>query len=93
MTIYNHNFNEKLAEIILDNLVNKTGLPRTRVWERSDLAVLRQTQIPGVMVETAFLMHPDDNWYLLQPEYQQELAMGIMNGINEYFFNLIPHTK
>jgi N-acetylmuramoyl-L-alanine amidase len=92
MTIYNHNYNEKLAEIILDNLVNKTGLPRTRVWERPDLAVLRQTQIPGVMVETAFLMHPDDNWYLLQPEYQQELAMGIMNGINEYFFNLIPHS-
>ncbi len=92
MTIYNHNYNEKLAEIILDNLVNKTGLPRTRVWERPDLAVLRQTQIPGVMVETAFLMHPDDNRYLLQPEYQQELALGIMNGVNEYFFSLIPHN-
>ena len=89
MTLYNHIYNEKLAEIILDNLARKTGLPKTKVWERSDLAVLRQTQIPAVMVETAFLMHPEDNWFLLQPEYQQELALGIANGITEYFLNLI----
>ena len=81
MTLYNHIYNEKLAEIILDNLARKTGLPKTKVWERSDLAVLRQTQIPAVMVETAFLMHPEDNWFLLQPEYQQELVLGIANGI------------
>lgn len=90
MTLYNYSHNKKLAEIILDSLSKKTGLPKTRVWERPDLAVLRQSRLPGILVETAFLMHPDDNWFLLQPEYQKELASGIMNGINDYFLNLIP---
>jgi len=89
MTLYNYNYNQKLAEIILDNLVKRTGLPRARVWQRPDLTVLRQPQVPSVLVETAFLMHPDDNWYLLQSEYQRELALGIMNGITDYFLNLI----
>ena len=89
MTLYNYNYNQKLAEIILDNLVKRTGLPGARVWQRPDLTVLRRPQVPSVLVETAFLMHPDDNWYLLQSEYQKELALGIMNGITNYFLNLI----
>lgn len=88
MTLYNYNFNKILAEIILDNLSKITGLPKTRVWERPDLAVLRQSKIPGIMVETAFLMHPEDNWYLLQPEYQKIIASGIANGVSEYFRSL-----
>ncbi len=89
MTLYNYNFNKQLAELILDNLAKETGLPKARVWERPDLGVLRRPQVPSVLVETAFLMHPDDNRYLLLPEYQQQLAFGILSGISDYFLNLI----
>ncbi len=85
MTIYNYGYNQKLAEIILDKLVEKIGLPRTRAWKRNDLVVLRCPQIPSILVETAFMMHPDDNWYLLQPDYQREFAAAIMDGIIDYF--------
>ncbi|OFW54917.1 MAG: hypothetical protein A2163_05235 [Actinobacteria bacterium RBG_13_35_12] len=88
MTLYNYAYNQKLAEIILDNLVERIGLPRTRVWKRSDLVVLRRPQVPSVLVEAAFMMHPDDNWYLLQPKYQREFAGVIMNGIIDYFLSL-----
>jgi len=37
------------------------------------------------MVETAFMMHPDDNWYLFQPVYQKEFAYAIMEGIVSFF--------
>ncbi len=88
MTLYNYSFNEKLAEIILDNLVERIGLPWTRVWQRKDLVVLRRPQVPSVLIETAFMMHPDDNWYLLQPGNQREFAEAIMNGIINYFLSL-----
>ena len=91
MTIYNYGYNQKLAEIILDNLVEKIGLPRTRAWKRNDLVVLRRPQVPSILVETAFMMHPDDNWYLLQPDYQREFAAAIMDGIIDYF--LACNTK
>lgn len=88
MILYNYNYNLKLAEIMLESLVKRTGLPATRVWKRPDLVVLRETQLPALLVETGYLMHPDDNWFLLQPEYQRILAQGIMDGIRDYFFSL-----
>jgi N-acetylmuramoyl-L-alanine amidase len=33
-------------------------------------------------------MHPDDNWYLLQPENQYEIAKAIADGIVDYFLDL-----
>jgi N-acetylmuramoyl-L-alanine amidase len=88
MTIYNYAYNQKLAEIILDSLVERIGLPRARVWQRSDLVVLRYPEVPSVLIETAFMMHPDDNWYLLQSEYQREFAGAIMDGMITYFLSL-----
>ena len=88
MTLYNYAYNQELAEIMLDNLVERMGLPRKIVWQRNDLAVLRRPQVPSVLVETAFMMHPEDNWYLLQPEYQREFARAIMDGIIDYFLSL-----
>lgn len=93
MTIYNYNFNQLLAETIMDNLIKGIGLPKARIWQRSDLTVLRYPQVPSVMVETAFMMHPDDNWYLLQPIYQREFADSIKEGIEYYFNNFLDSNK
>lgn len=90
MTLYNYNYNKQLAEMILNNLTKKTGLPKTRVWKRPDIGVLRRPQVPSVLVETAYLMHPEDNRYLLLPEFQHKLALGIRDGITDYFLNITP---
>jgi N-acetylmuramoyl-L-alanine amidase len=39
MTLYNFAYNQKLAEIMLDNLTERMGLPKKIVWQRSNLAV------------------------------------------------------
>jgi len=88
MTLYNYAYNQKLAEIMLDNLEQRMGLPRKIVWQRNNLAVLRRPQVPSVLIETAFMMHPDDNWYLIQSKYQKEFAGAIMNGCIDYFLSL-----
>ena len=73
---------------MLDNLYERIGLPRAKLWQRSDLVILRRPQVPSVLIETGFMMHPDDNWFLLQPEGQKEFARAIMQGISDYFQNL-----
>jgi len=91
MTIYNYNFNQLLAETIMENLIEGIGLPNARIWQRSDLVVLRCPQVPSVMVETAFMMHPEDNWYLLTSMNQIEFAHAIKEGIIDYFLSV--HLK
>ena len=91
MTLYNYAYNQELANIMLDNLVERMGLPQMGVRKRNDLAVLRRPQVPSVLIETAYMMHPEDNWYLLQPINQKEFARAIMHGIIEYF-RLSPDT-
>jgi N-acetylmuramoyl-L-alanine amidase len=88
MTLYNFTYNQKLAEIMLENLGERMGLPKKIVWQRNSLAVLRRPQVPSVLVETGFLMHPEDNWYLLTPKHQKEFAMAMMDGIVDYFLSL-----
>ncbi|MGO5130121.1 N-acetylmuramoyl-L-alanine amidase [Mitsuokella jalaludinii] len=53
--------------------------PNRGVKENRGLAVLRGTQMPAVLVETAFIDHPDDAW-LLQ-HYPDAFAHGIAAGI------------
>lgn len=55
--------------------------PNRGVKENRGLAVMRGTQMPAVLVETAFIDHPDDAW-LLQ-HYPDDFAHGIAAGIKE----------
>ncbi len=84
MILYNFAHNEKLADIMLDTMVEETGLPRFRTWRRN-IAVIRHPHIPSVLVEAGYMMHPEDNWYILHPRGQKELARAMMLGIKKFF--------
>lgn len=46
-----------------------------------DYAVLRDTDMPAVLVETGFMTCPDELALLTDADYQQRLAQGIAQGI------------
>lgn len=52
---------------------------------REDYAVLRETAMPAVLVETGFMTCPQELDKLTDPEYQALLAQGIARGILDYF--------
>ncbi len=87
MILYNYEHNRKLAEIMLDKMEEKTDLPAFRTWRRN-IAVLRHPQVPSVLVEAGYLMHPEDNWHILHPRGQKKLALAMREGIIEYFLSL-----
>ena len=48
--------------------------------------IMKHVEIPITIVECGFLSNPEEERLLLTDEYQDNLAWGIYNGINDYFY-------
>ena len=48
--------------------------------------VLNSSEIPGVIVEMAFMTSPEDRVLLKQERYRKELAQALLIGIAEYIY-------
>ena len=86
MTLYNYDHNEELAKIMLDKVAEEMDLPAMYTWRRN-IALTRHTQFPFVLVEAGYMMHPEDNWYIIHPRGQQRFALAMKEGIKEYFLS------
>ena len=72
----------ELAEDILDELEDATGLPDRGVRQRTNLYVLRRTRMPAVLVELGFITNAGDA--ALMANEPQLFALGVANGISAY---------
>lgn len=70
----------RLAASIHYRLTRNLGAPDRRIRSRRYF-VLRNTQIPAVLVECGFLTNPYDASLVLKPAYRARLAQEIANGI------------
>lgn len=69
----------KVAERVLNSIVYKLGTVSRGVKERPDLAVLKKTKAPALLVETAFIDNLHDAKLLT--ERQDDFAKAICDGI------------
>ena len=60
-----------------------SSLPDRGVKERRDLAVLKYTDMPAALVETAFIDNPQDA--VLLRDRQDEIARAIARGVTDFF--------
>ncbi|RNF85149.1 N-acetylmuramoyl-L-alanine amidase [Montanilutibacter psychrotolerans] len=58
--------------------------------ERANFAVLRTSDMPAMLVETAFISNPDEERRLVDPAYQRTLARAVLDGVNTYFTQQPP---
>ena len=75
---------QKLAALVQRELVKAGGRNDLGVLQES-FAVLRETRVPSILVETAFLSDPAEESLLATDSFRQKLATGIFNGIKAYF--------
>ena len=73
---------ERLARTIQSQIVNSLGTIDRGIKERPDLAVLKGTKMPAVLVEMAFIDNADDCIKLMHQ--QDEFARAIARGITDY---------
>ena len=91
-TYYNTtvNFNgprsEEMAKDIQDNMIKSLGTYDRGVKEQS-FYVNRMNELPSILVELAFISNPKEEALLKSSTFQQKAAVGIKNGLEEYFSN------
>lgn len=72
-----------LAQCIQDQIVQSVGTVDRGVREMPQLIVLKHTDMPAVLVETAFIDNDDDAALLVDKE--DDFARAIARGISDYF--------
>lgn len=87
-TYFFHDRAEPLARAVQRGLVNWMGLRDLGV-NYDNLAVARPTWMPAILCEGAFVILPDQEAALRTPEFQSRYAIGILEGLEDYFRGLI----
>ena len=80
----NQKTSQAIAESVLNNLINTTGLRRRGVFG-ANFAVLRGSNSPSILVELGFMNNYGDLSQYLTPEGQERAAQAIADGIRQYF--------
>ena len=80
---------EKLATAIQESLKEAVGKENNRLPMKLDnVYIVKNVEIPLTIVECGFLSNEEEEKKLQEDEYQNRLAWGIYNGINDYFYEL-----
>jgi N-acetylmuramoyl-L-alanine amidase len=78
---------EDAAHHVLDSLGDVGNARRV---ERANFAVLRTSDMPAMLVETAYISNPAEERLLTDPSYQRRLAGAILRGVDTYFLRQPP---
>jgi N-acetylmuramoyl-L-alanine amidase len=82
---YPGDFTSKLlAEKIAEKLQRHTGFKNLGVFA-NDFAVLRETNMPSVLIELGYLSNFQEEALLRTDSYQKDAAWGIFQGIIDYY--------
>ena len=76
---------KRLAQIVLDEMCEATGAKNRGIIKRDDLSGTNWAQMPVILIEAGFMTNKEEDKKLQDPEYQEKLVQGIVNGIEEYF--------
>ena len=72
------------AQIILQAVTQQTGAVSRGLTPRSDLTGFNWSEVPCILLEMGFLSNAQENEQLKQQEYQQNIAVGIANGVCQW---------
>ena len=72
-----------------ESLKEAVGKENNRLPMKLDnVYIVKNVEIPLTIVECGFLSNEEEEKKLQEDEYQNRLAWGIYNGINDYFYEL-----
>jgi N-acetylmuramoyl-L-alanine amidase len=77
---------------VLGEIGSMAKLHKAKV-EQASFAVLKAPDIPSVLIETAFISHPEEEQKLRDPVYQEQLVSAIWRGLQRYFAKHPPLAR
>ena len=75
---------EKLAKSIQDGLINETRATDREIRADNGLVVIRETTMPSVLIETAYISNKNELSLITSDNYQDKVIRGIVTGIEEF---------
>lgn len=82
-TFYYHDDSRLLAETMQKHVVDATGFSNRGI-NKKDLFVVRDTNMPAVLIEVGFLTNPQAESKMYTDKFQKSVAASIVDGIKEY---------
>jgi N-acetylmuramoyl-L-alanine amidase len=75
---------KKLAAAVHQHMVDDLGLPNRRVL-KSDFFVIKNTTMPGMLMEIAYLSNSEEEAKLANPDFRKQAATAMAAGVKDYF--------
>ncbi len=72
-----------LAQGIKSSFIKSFSLPDDGLYY-GNLAVCRMTEMPSVLIETGYLIHPQDEELLLDENFRSKIAAAIVEGVQRF---------
>ena len=82
-TYYYNEFSKPLAKSVQLALTKSLGT-RDNGVKQASFAVIRPSEYVGILVETAFLINPEDVEIYKSKDYFKKVSKGVTNGIEKY---------
>ncbi len=76
---------KSFAKCVQRGMVEATNAKDRGIVDRPELVVIRETEMPAVLVEIGFMTNLEEREKLLDDRYLNSLASGIADGVVNYF--------
>ena len=84
---YPHLYTEgiRLGNTVLDAFSKATGMARRELWETDTMTGINWAEMPTVILERGYMSNASDDEAMAKAEFKPKAALGIANGLDEYF--------
>lgn len=89
---YYHEYSRQFAELLQKHVVAATGFP-DRGSKKESLFVVRDTEMPAVLIEVGYLTNPADETKMWTDDFQNDVANSIVEGIREYLSTKLENSQ
>lgn len=76
-----------LARAVIAKMIEQTQA-KSRGIKQGNLAVIRETNMPAILIEGGFMTNTHEMEKIKKLSYQKSIAQGIAHGIHDYLVNL-----
>lgn len=77
--------NKRLALLVRQQTAKSVDVVERELRDDADFHVTGKTRMPACLIETGFLSNAQERKMLVTAEYQEQIAAGIVQGIEYYF--------